>query len=188
MGKYIYSITHTLKAISKYSLTEAHRSSTFLDVPFLTPFSVKDAFLIDIAINKTKQTLFAFDDLPKRHAGEPITNASHSAKRGQTSSDAGGGWAEIRKTQTMHLSEKRPQDIGEFSKTHTHTHEQQAPMGHTHTFAGARSHWLRGGDIEMTPDGRRDRSRRAHYNNNHHHNNDTRIVGAARARSRIHSL
>lgn len=40
---------HTLKAISKYSLTEAHRSSTFLDVPFLTPFSVNVAFLMDIA-------------------------------------------------------------------------------------------------------------------------------------------
>ncbi len=52
-----------MKATSKYSLTEAHRSSMLLDVPFLTPFSISAAFLIDIA--ETNNEDLAFDVLLK---------------------------------------------------------------------------------------------------------------------------
>lgn len=60
---------HTLKAISKYSLTEAHRSSMFLDVPFLNPFSVKIvAFLMDIAeINNDSRFRYSSQDRVTNH-------------------------------------------------------------------------------------------------------------------------
>jgi len=85
-------ITHTLKATSKYSLTEAHRSSIFLDVPFWSPFSTSAAFLIDIAETNSEDVLLSM--FFSRRAAVTISQTHHIVhlKRAQTSSDAGGGW------------------------------------------------------------------------------------------------
>lgn len=64
----IIIIIHTLKAISKYSLTEAHLSNIYLDVPFLVSASVNDVFFVDIAmtINDYNQNTVSTKDLSAR--------------------------------------------------------------------------------------------------------------------------
>lgn len=158
-----------MKATSKYSLTEAHRSSIFLDVPFLTPFSINVAFLIDIA--ETNNEDLAFDVLLKTRR-VTISQMHHIVhlKRAQTSSDAAWGWGYMKKhkkciypksvlfiiinaqrRKTWSLSCSCAHNLTQHRSRSLHNaHEQQAP----HT--GARSHWLRGGERPMTPIKRRD--------------------------------
>lgn len=118
--------------MSKYSLTEAHRSSMFLDVPFLTSLSEMGAFLADIMNRKSYQRMqmcLQFSILPKTpmaesqvpHAVSPSTVTCHR----QNATDR----SPLRAEQENAKMPNSPTLPWEWKAALTHTHNKHFSFG-----------------------------------------------------------